>query len=40
MIFIAHAANHTRHIKLGTGVGRCRIHNPLWVADRALFLDH
>jgi limonene 1,2-monooxygenase len=40
MIFIAHAANHTRHIKLGTGVVSLPYHNPLWVADRALFLDH
>ena len=40
MLFIAHAANHTRHIKLGTGVLSLPYHNPLWVADRALFLDH
>lgn len=40
MIFIAHAANHTRHIKLGTGVVSLPYHNPLWVADRAIFLDH
>jgi limonene 1,2-monooxygenase len=40
MIFIAHAANHTRHIKLGTGVVSLPYHNPLWVADKALFLDH
>ncbi|WP_084210657.1 LLM class flavin-dependent oxidoreductase [Pseudonocardia acaciae] len=40
MIFIAHAANHTRHIRLGTGVVSLPYHNPLWVADRALFLDH
>jgi limonene 1,2-monooxygenase len=40
MIFIAHAANHTRHIKLGTGVVSLPYHNPLWVADRAMFLDH
>src|SRR5882762_8216057 len=40
MIFIAHAANHTRHIKLGTGVVSLPYHNPLWVADRALFLDY
>jgi len=30
MIFIAHAANHTRHIKLGTGVVSLPYHNPLW----------
>ncbi|MDT7774130.1 MAG: limonene 1,2-monooxygenase, partial [Pseudonocardiales bacterium] len=35
MIFIAHAANHTRHIRLGTGVVSLPYHNPLWVADRA-----
>ena len=39
MIFIAWAANQTRHIKLGTGVVSLPYHNPLWVADRALFLD-
>ena len=31
MMFIAHAANHTRHIKLGTGVVSLPYHNPLWV---------
>jgi limonene 1,2-monooxygenase len=40
MIFIAHAANHTRHIKLGAGVVSLPYHNPLWVADRALLLDY
>jgi limonene 1,2-monooxygenase len=40
MLFIAHAANHTRHIKLGTGVVSLPYHNPLWTTDRALFLDH
>jgi limonene 1,2-monooxygenase len=39
MIFIAHAANHVPHMKLGTGVVSLPYHNPLWVADRALFLD-
>ncbi len=39
-MFIAHAANHTRHIKLGTGVISLPYHNPLWVADRVLLLDH
>jgi limonene 1,2-monooxygenase len=39
-IFIAHAANHTRHVRLGTGVVSVPYHNPLWTADRALFLDH
>jgi limonene 1,2-monooxygenase len=39
-IFIAHAAAHTRYIKLGAGVISLPYHNPLWVADRMLFLDH
>jgi limonene 1,2-monooxygenase len=39
-IFIAHAANHTRHLRLGAGVISLPYHNPLWTADRALFLDH
>lgn len=40
MIFIAHCAPQTRHIKLGTGVLSLPYHNPLWVADRAIFLDN
>ena len=39
MSFIAWAAPQTKHIKLGTGVLSLPYHNPLWVADRALFLD-
>lgn len=39
MIFIAWAAPQTKHIKLGAGVVSLPYHNPLWVADRALFLD-
>jgi limonene 1,2-monooxygenase len=39
-IFIAHAANHTRHLRLGAGVVSLPYHHPLWTADRALFLDH
>lgn len=39
MIFIAYAANHVPHMKLGAGVVSLPYHNPLWVADRALFLD-
>ncbi len=39
-IFIAVAAERTRHIKLGTGVISVSYHNPLWVADRAVLLDH
>jgi limonene 1,2-monooxygenase len=39
-IFIAAVAQHTRHIKLGTGVISASYHNPLWVAERAVQLDH
>jgi limonene 1,2-monooxygenase len=39
MSFIAFVAPQTKHIKLGTGVQSLPYHNPLWVADRALFLD-
>jgi len=39
-IFIAHVASQTQHIKLGTGVLSLPYHNPLWVADRAILLDH
>src|SRR4051794_7929585 len=39
-IFIAAAAQRTRHIKLGTGVISASYHNPLWVAERAVQLDH
>ena len=39
-IFIAAAAERTRHIKLGTGVISVSYHNPLWVAERAVLLDH
>jgi limonene 1,2-monooxygenase len=39
-IFIATAAQRTRHIKLGTGVVSVSYHNPLWVAERAVLLDH
>ncbi|MEP6660386.1 MAG: LLM class flavin-dependent oxidoreductase [Acidimicrobiales bacterium] len=39
-IFIAAAAQRTRHIKLGTGVISVSYHNPLWVAERAVMLDH
>ncbi len=39
-IFIAAAAQRTRHIKLGTGVVSVSYHNPLWVAERAVLLDH
>jgi len=39
-IFIAAAAQRTRHIRLGTGVTSIAYHNPLWVADRMVQLDH
>lgn len=39
-IFIAHVAQETRSIKLGTGVLSLPYHNPLWVADRMILLDH
>lgn len=39
-IFIAAAAERTRKIKLGTGVTSVSYHNPLWVAERMVLLDH
>ena len=39
-IFIGVAAERTRHIKLGTGVVSLSYHNPLWVAERIVQLDH
>jgi limonene 1,2-monooxygenase len=39
-IFIAAAAERTKHLKLGTGVTSISYHNPLWVADRMVLLDH
>lgn len=39
-IFIATVAERTRHIRLGTGVTSIAYHNPLWVADRMVLLDH
>ena len=39
-IFIAAAAERTEHIKLGTGVVSLSYHNPLWVAERIVQLDH
>lgn len=40
LMFIAHVAQVTQRIKLGTGVVSLPYHNPLWVADRFVFLDH
>jgi limonene 1,2-monooxygenase len=39
-IFIATAAERTRHIKLGTGVISLPYHHPMMVADRMVLLDH
>jgi limonene 1,2-monooxygenase len=39
-IFIAAAAERTKRIRLGTGVISLSYHNPLWVADRLMLLDH
>ncbi|MEH2546045.1 alkanesulfonate monooxygenase SsuD/methylene tetrahydromethanopterin reductase-like flavin-dependent oxidoreductase (luciferase family) [Bradyrhizobium sp. AZCC 2262] len=39
-IMIAVAAERTRHIKLGTGVVSLSYHNPPWVAERIVLLDH
>ena len=39
-IFIAAAAERTRRIKLGSGVISASYHNPLWIAQRAVQLDH
>jgi limonene 1,2-monooxygenase len=39
-IMIATAAERTKHIKLGTGVVSVSYHNPLWVAERIVMLDH
>ncbi|CAN5204654.1 LLM class flavin-dependent oxidoreductase [soil metagenome] len=40
LMFIAHVANLTKRIKLGSGVLSLPYHNPLWVADRMVMLDH
>lgn len=39
-LFIAAAAERTRHIRLGTGVISLPYHHPLMVADRLVQLDH
>ncbi len=39
-IFIMAAAERTKNIKLGTGVVSLPYHNPLWVAERMVLLDH
>ncbi|HAD26591.1 MAG TPA: LLM class flavin-dependent oxidoreductase [Alphaproteobacteria bacterium] len=39
-LFIAAAAERTRHIRLGTGVVSLPYHNPLMTANRIIQLDH
>jgi limonene 1,2-monooxygenase len=39
-LFIAAAAERTRHIRLGTGVSSLPYHHPLMLADRINQLDH
>ncbi|HQZ36818.1 MAG TPA: LLM class flavin-dependent oxidoreductase [Ilumatobacteraceae bacterium] len=39
-VFIAAAAERTRHIKLGTGVNSLPYHHPFILADRIVMLDH
>src|SRR5919199_2738248 len=39
-MFIAAAAQRTRHIRLGTGVLSLPYHNPFVLADRMVQLDH
>jgi limonene 1,2-monooxygenase len=39
-IFIAAAAQRAKRIHFGTGVISLAYHNPLWVADRLMLLDH
>jgi limonene 1,2-monooxygenase len=40
IVFISNVAPRTTNIKLGTGVLSLPYHNPLWVADRFILLDH
>ncbi len=39
-VFVAAAAERTRHIRLGTGVSSLPYHHPLLLADRMVLLDH
>jgi len=39
-MFIAFAAERTRHIRLGTGVISLPYHHPMMTADRIVQLDH
>ncbi len=39
-VFMAVAAERTKHIRLGSGVNSLPYHNPLMLADRFVLLDH
>ncbi len=39
-VFVAVAAQRTRHIRLGTGVSSLPYHHPFMLADRMVLLDH
>jgi limonene 1,2-monooxygenase len=39
-LFLAVAAERTRHVRLGTGAISLPYHHPLMVADRVVLLDH
>ena len=39
-VFIGAAAERAKRIRFGTGVISLAYHNPLWVADRLMLLDH
>ena len=39
-VFIAAAAERTKHIRLGTGVSSLPYHHPLMLTDRMVLLDH
>src|SRR3954466_10088985 len=39
-VFVATAAERTRHIRLGSGVNSLPYHHPLLLADRWVLLDH
>ena len=39
-VFIAAAAQRTKHIRLGTGVSSLPYHHPFMLADRIVLLDH
>ena len=39
-VFIATAAERTRHLRLGTGVSSLPYHHPFMLADRIMLLDH